>query len=1097
MRLAKRLAKFLIWTLVVLAIVVGGATWFAYALITDSDTAARLIKGYAARFLPSSLLEMGRPNIRLFVGEVKIKDISLRQRIDGESFVTTRIPWLSLRLDPRQLLHGRFQAREIDISHPTLRLCRRRDGTWNLQGLLANPLPDMELQDPPPIVIRNGTVELIGDEDPEPGVKRTGTPKADTPRMGDRLQAKTPPAPGSPEGRVGVAILRDVMLQIEAAKGGRFHFEGSARGDMFDRLTLEGSIDPATGDVTLGGGLAGLTLSENLRRRLPAKTRPAFDALALNRGEIDLEFARLAFHPRAPADRRFDYDVVARLRGGVWECPSLPFPINDLSATVAAREGLVTIRHAEGYYGRSTIRAEGSLAVNHTRSAPFDLKLDVINLELDQKLRARTPEEFVELWEVFRPRGSVDASIHLVRAKAQVPVDVKATVSCRDVAAVYRDFPYPLEHMSGNLVLNNRKLDVDLRCLIGEKPASLAGTILNPGPDAVVRLDIKADSVPIDDVFLAALPPDVLKVVERFHPSGSVKAAVQVSRRPMVGPRARPEGHLAIDAILDLNPRCEITWSDLPYPVRNLTGRLKLHPDLWEFENMRGRNGEEVITGNGRVQKLDEPDLPNGEPPLKIDLRIRAENLPFSDQLRKALQPAWQKTWAIINPTGASDVDAKIDIAPRRPDRTHITIAPRPESTVRLVVPRPVDPAAGSGPPGKIELRMENARGKFDFDNGKVAMRDVSFFFHGAPVRFSGGEVQVEDSGRFALAVNDLWIKDIRFDSNLRNIMPPLMAQFAVRLDDGRPFTARGNLQIGWSGNPGEPAWCSWDRTRVLFVDNSLKAGVPLEHIQGQLEEVRGWSDGRALEVHGKMRLDSVSLMGQQITELGGPFHVERGLARLDIEQGRLLGGSLTGQGMIGLNDTPKYSTSIELRGAELQEYAKTQPGRQSYRGTLNASLELAGLGVDVRSVQGKGEAHVAQGDLGELPMVLWFAKQVNINLSPLASPRSRGKSAFDSADVAFRVVNGESILDPIKLTGSALSLQGRGTRDPLGNLDLRFNVLYGRDQYHVPIISDVVRELSGQLFIFRVSGPSTSPKYDLVPLPVTRMRLLRGERTE
>ena len=273
--------------------------------VTDSDTAARLIKAHAARFLPGAMLEMGKPNIRLLVGEVKIKDIALRQRIDGEPFVTTRIPWLSLRLDARQLLHGRFQAREVDVSHPTLRLCRRKDGTWNLQGLLASPLPDMSIQDPPPIVIRNGTVELVGDEESEAGVKLTGptalrpvpvrragvdsevvrardaaakprSPAAD-PAAAARPQTRAPAVPGVADGRGGAAILRDVMLRVEAAPGGRFHFEGSARGDLFDRLTLEGSIDPATGDVTLGGELAGLTLSEHLTpprpRRGPAGVR--------------------------------------------------------------------------------------------------------------------------------------------------------------------------------------------------------------------------------------------------------------------------------------------------------------------------------------------------------------------------------------------------------------------------------------------------------------------------------------------------------------------------------------------------------------------------------------------------------------------------------------------------------------------------------------------------------------------------------------------------------------------------------------------------------------------------------------------------------
>ena len=159
--------------------------------------------------------------------------------------------------------------------------------------------------------------------------------------------------------------------------------------------------------------------------------------------------------------------------------------------------------------------------------------------------------------------------------------------------------------------------------------------------------------------------------------------------------------------------------------------------------------------------------------------------------------------------------------------------------------------------------------------------------------------------------------------------------------------------------------------------------------------------------------------------------------------------------------------------------------------------MELSGLGVNVRSVQGKGEAHIDQGDLGELPVVLQFAKFLNSTLSPLGSPRSRGKSAFDSADVEFRVVNGEAILDPIKFTGGAFSLQGKGKRDPLGNLDLRFKVLYGRG-YRLPIVSDVVRELSGQFLIVRIVGPSSSPKFELVPLPpVTKMRLRRGEPAE
>ncbi|MGD0044054.1 MAG: hypothetical protein ABSE84_27225, partial [Isosphaeraceae bacterium] len=308
-----------------------------------------------------------------------------------------------------------------------------------------------------------------------------------------------------------------------------------------------------------------------------------------------LELRRLALHPGAPRDRRFEYDVLARLHGGVWECPSLPFPVNDLSAYVAISNGLVSIKHAEGSNGNTILRAAGSLALGQAATCPFDLRLDLVQLEMDKRLQERTPAQFAELWDVFKPRGLVDAYIHLARQRENDPVSVGATVLCRDVAAVYRHFPYPVEHMGGSLKLENQRLSVDLHGLIGERPALLKGTIDNPGPDALVRLDIQADSVPIDAAFLAALPKDVRKVVDQFHPAGSVKGKVRILRWPMVGPRAKPEGHLVIDADLDLNPRCEITWAGLPYPIRNLTGRLELHPDLWEFKNMRGGNGQAII----------------------------------------------------------------------------------------------------------------------------------------------------------------------------------------------------------------------------------------------------------------------------------------------------------------------------------------------------------------------------------------------------------------------------------------------------------------------------------------------------------------------
>ncbi|KAJ3055536.1 hypothetical protein HK102_011331 [Quaeritorhiza haematococci] len=152
--------------------------------------------------------------------------------------------------------------------------------------------------------------------------------------------------------------------------------------------------------------------------------------------------------------------------------------------------------------------------------------------------------------------------------------------------------------------------------------------------------------------------------------------------------------------------------------------------------------------------------------------------------------------------------------------------------------------------------------------------------------------------------------------------------------------------------------------------------------------------------------------------------------------------------------------------------------GRQSFKGLVNAKVAFNGLGTDLRSLQGTGEGHVVDGDLGELPFVLKFAKAVN-PLSVRASGRD-GKSMFDAADIEFRIVNGTTHFDLIRLTGSPISLEGDGTRDPFDNIDLRLQVLYGRNRFDVPVLSPMIREASGQLVNVRIRGTLSQPRADV-----------------
>ncbi len=1065
MRIGRRLVKGMVWGVVLIASILAGGLWFVYVYLTDGTTVARMIKDSASRYLPGSTLEPGRARLSLFGGSLALHEAMIRQPIDGVAFLALRIPWLQIQFSPRRLFsQGRLEVAEIRASHPVLRLKRRRNGRWNIQGLLADPWPGPELDKSPPIVITNGTLELVDDLD------------------------HAPAPPGGPaRAALAPAVLRELMLRIDNVAGSLYKFEGSARGDMFDRLALDGTLDIETGIIELGGSLSGLTLSEALRRRIPVEARPAVDQLALNGGLVDLEGVRLKYDPKAPPAARLRHHAQVRLREGVWECTKLPFPLSEVSAQGVLDDGVLELKHLEGANGQTTVRAAGRLGLPPNACTCFDINLEINDLELDRRLRARTPPEFDELWDVFSPRGRVNVDLRVSRVVEAGPVEVAATVDCRDVAGVYRHFPYPLDHLTGRIEMAGGRVMLDLETLVGGKPIRLKGEIDEPGDDAVVKLVIEADGAPVDETFKKALPPDVRKILADFNPSGVVKARAVVNRRPEPGPDPKPEGLITIDAVVDLAERCEMTWKPLPFAIRDLTGRLELHPDSWTFKDMRGRNGQAIVTASGRVEKLPIARTKKGEEPLKVDVYLRAANLPLSDELKRALPQAWgRKTWDIINPAGACDIEtAEVHVAPGRPDRTHIVIIPRPESSVRLEVPR--SPGLSKEKGGVVELRMDRVGGRFVFDDGAVRMHDVGFEFRGAQARFAKGAVTVEDSGRFDLAVNDLWVDGLRFDEGLRKKMPQLMAQPALRLDDGRTFRARGDLEIGWSGRPGDLAWCRWDKTLVVFLNNTVKTAIPLEHVQGQIQGVQGWSNGAVFEVGGVLRLDSVVVAGQQFTELESPFSVKNGVARLENLKGIFLGGQLLGEGRISLDTTPRYAATLALDGAKLQEYARTLPGRQSFSGTLGARIAVSGLGNDVRNLQGEGEAHITEGTLGELPPVLKLARIVNrfLDVAPSAdTPRNRGKTAFDSADVVFTIQNGTTTFDPIKFTGNAISLQGQGTMGPTGALDLKLSVLWGRDRIHVPVLSDFAREASTPFLIARIKGTLANPLPKLEPLP-------------
>ena len=136
----------------------------------------------------------------------------------------------------------------------------------------------------------------------------------------------------------------------------------------------------------------------------------------MNGGVLDLEVSRLRYDPAAPPESRLRCNMVARLREGVWDCPLLPFPVNDLSAVVSVEDRVVTIKHARGSNGNTTLSACGVVVLDGNKKGAMDLRVELDDLELDDdRLRRKTPAEYAELWDLFKPQGRVNLSVHVTR----------------------------------------------------------------------------------------------------------------------------------------------------------------------------------------------------------------------------------------------------------------------------------------------------------------------------------------------------------------------------------------------------------------------------------------------------------------------------------------------------------------------------------------------------------------------------------------------------------------------------------------------------------------------------------------------------------
>ncbi|GAB4134981.1 MAG: hypothetical protein Tsb009_00730 [Planctomycetaceae bacterium] len=98
--------------------------------------------------------------------------------------------------------------------------------------------------------------------------------------------------------------------------------------------------------------------------------------------------------------------------------------------------------------------------------------------------------------------------------------------------------------------------------------------------------------------------------------------------------------------------RASLTNPALPFPLHNITGKIRWNNNQVVAENLRAQNGLTQITISGGIRRE------NQATPCRFDVAIH--QLPLDNRLRKRLPPSWRKIYDRLQPTGHVDLTGVI-----------------------------------------------------------------------------------------------------------------------------------------------------------------------------------------------------------------------------------------------------------------------------------------------------------------------------------------------------------------------------------------------------------------------------------------------------
>lgn len=945
--------------------------------------------------------------------------------------------FIHARVELQDLLNGPPNPQHIAVHGLRLNAARELDGGWNTSRLF--PLPHCGGKTPS-ISIDNAVVQIQGE------------PSRDATSLNLReIDLKLTP-------------LEDTMSETVCT---RMRVVGDLAGDHFGKVHVDGVFDHEQGTWSVRGRLDDLQLSKDLYSTVPRELADALGPIETLQGRATLDFDVARTERDAPLAFAFQ----GSLSQASFRHPKLPYPLTEGQAEVYIDNGQWKVTDCHARCGAALVVLNAQQQQGFGEGRPLQLTLSADQLLLEPRLAAALPAQLQDAWGNFDPAGPVDVDLSLTYDGATWTPDL--TVDSRGASFAYHLYPYRIHDCVGRVRLKDDVCTVDVTGAAAGRPVHFDGTFVHPGRDFTGQIEVTLDgAVPIDEVLLSALAPEAQRVVRSLNPRGMITFHGTFGRQD-------PQ-HDAIETDFDIGLlECAMRYEKFPYPIDHIRGLLHCTNGEWDFRDLEGHNDSGYIVCNGSWR--------SGPPSAVLKLNFTGTDIPLEDELRDAMSGDAQRVWSGLRPRGAVD-HVSVELGYTTVDK-RLTL----DVTAQKWKHKPgADGRGMTVEPTWFPYALNIVGGAVRFRDGAVELKDVAAA-HGKTTVTLNGASQFTNDGRWRVTLDRLAADRILCDHELTTALPGGLGDAVRRLHVNGPVNMLGTLELWGDGQPGRMPAAAWDLS--FDIENgSLDAGMPLEHIHGSTR-LKGEFGTGGFQCRGSLAVDSVVFHEAQFTQVVGPLWIDQSRvlfgswtsraagAKAAPIQAQVFGGTLQGDAELSLAGDGDFVLHAALADGELARLSQELTSRHdTLSGKAYAQIDLSGTSRGTHTWRGRGAVRLRSADIYELPVMLALFKVLSL--------RRPDKTAFNSADIDFRIEGDHFQFERINFSGDSITLKGTGWMNLDRQIDIDFYTMVGRDRIRIPIITPALGLMSRELLLLHAGGTLDEPQLERKSFPGLNDRL-------